>query len=140
MPYPISFKFSFFIVYFCTYSGLAGGIIALSNKSRIKQLIKWIKTLSFLRYLNFFDFFVMYENDSIRKVNFKKISLTNNCERHIPNIWRNKSNQKMALAQLIEHNKRNIFLEKSCSKGGGETIPRLFYKKSKLISLSLIFL
>ena len=31
---------------------------------------------------------------------------------------------------------RNIFLEKSCTKCGGETIPRPFCKKSKL-SISL---
>ena len=34
--------------------------------------------------------------------------------------------------QLIEHNMRNIFLEKSYTKCGGETISRPFSKKSKL--------
>ena len=42
----------------------------------------------------------------------------------------------MKFGQLIEYNVRNIFLEKSYSKCGGETIPRPFPKKSKL-SLSL---
>ena len=36
----------------------------------------------------------------------------------------------------LRYNMRNIFLEKSYTKCGGETIPRLFSKKSKL-SISL---
>ena len=47
------------------------------------------------------------------------------------NISRSKDNWKMKFAQLIEYN-RNIFLEKSCTKCGGETIPRPFSKKSKI--------
>ena len=35
--------------------------------------------------------------------------------------------------QLIEYNTRNIFYEKSYTKCGGETSPRRFSKKSKLI-------
>ena len=42
----------------------------------------------------------------------------------------------MKLGQLIEYNMRNIFLEKSYTKCDGETIPRPYYKKSKL-SISL---
>ena len=42
----------------------------------------------------------------------------------------------MKFGQLIEHNIRNNFLEKSYTKWGGETIPRSFSKKSRL-SLSL---
>ena len=42
----------------------------------------------------------------------------------------------MKYGQLIEHNNRNflniVFLEKSYTKRGGETIPRPFSKKSKL--------
>ena len=38
----------------------------------------------------------------------------------------------MKHGQLIEYNKRNIFLEKSCPKCGGKTIPGPFSKKSKL--------
>ena len=48
----------------------------------------------------------------------------------LPDISRNKGNQ------LIEYHMRNIFLEKSYTKCGGETIPRLFPKKSKF-SISL---
>ena len=49
------------------------------------------------------------------------------------NISRSKCNQRMKFGQLIEYNMRNIFLEKSYTQWGGETIPRPFPKKSKLI-------
>ena len=39
----------------------------------------------------------------------------------------------MKFGQLIECNMRNIFLEKSYTKWGGETVPRPFSQKSKLI-------
>ena len=52
------------------------------------------------------------------------------------NISRRKGNQTMKLDQLIEYNMKNIFLEKSYTKYGGDTIPRPFSKKSKL-SISL---
>ena len=42
----------------------------------------------------------------------------------------------MKFGQLMEYNLKNIFLEKSYAKYGGETIPRPFLKKSKL-SISL---
>ena len=51
-------------------------------------------------------------------------------------ISRSKGNQSMKFGQLIEYNMRNIFLEKSYTKCGGETFPRPFSKKSKL-SISL---
>ena len=42
----------------------------------------------------------------------------------------------MKFGQLMEYNKRNIFLQKMCRKCGGETIPRPFFEKSNL-SISL---
>ena len=42
----------------------------------------------------------------------------------------------MKSGQLIEYDMRNIFLGKSYTKCGGETIPILFSKKSRL-SISL---
>ena len=42
----------------------------------------------------------------------------------------------MKIGQLIEYNMRNIFLDKSYSKCGGETGPRPFSEKLKL-SISL---
>ena len=53
-----------------------------------------------------------------------------------PNIPRSKSNQAMKYGQFIEHNGRNIFLEKSYTKCGRETSPRPFSAKLKL-SISL---
>ena len=54
----------------------------------------------------------------------------------LPKFSRSKSNQAMKLINRIEYNMRNIFLEKSCSKYGVETISRTFSKNLKL-SLSL---
>ena len=38
----------------------------------------------------------------------------------------------MKFGQLLEYNMRNIFIEKSYTKCGGETIPRPFSQKLKL--------
>ena len=54
----------------------------------------------------------------------------------LSNISRSKGNQTIKFGQLIEHNMRNIFLEKSYTKYGGETCPRPFSEKLKL-SMSL---
>ena len=55
----------------------------------------------------------------------------------LTNISGSNENQAMKFGQLIEYNNiRNIFLEKSYTKCGGETIPRPFSRKSKL-SISL---
>ena len=50
----------------------------------------------------------------------------------LPNISRSKGNQTMKLGQSIEYQMRTIFLEKSCTKYGVETIAISFSKKSKL--------
>ena len=50
----------------------------------------------------------------------------------LPNVSRSKGNQTMRFDQLVEYNRRNIFLEKSYTECGGETIPRPFYEKLKL--------
>ena len=54
----------------------------------------------------------------------------------LPYISRSKGNQTMKFRQSIVYNMKNIFLEKSYTKCGGETILRPFSKKSKL-SISL---
>ena len=54
----------------------------------------------------------------------------------LPNISRSKGNQTIEFGQLIEYNMRNIFLEKSYTKCGGETSARPFSEKLKL-SISL---
>ena len=47
--------------------------------------------------------------------------------RHVlPIISRSKGSDAIQFGQLIEYNIRNIFLEKSYTKYGGETIPRPF--------------
>ena len=43
----------------------------------------------------------------------------------LPNISQSKGNQTMKFGQLIEYNKRNIFLQKLCRKWGRETSSRL---------------
>ena len=58
----------------------------------------------------------------------------------LTNISRSKGNQAIKFGQIIEYNTRNIFLEKSYTKRGRETISRPFSKKSKLgISLNQYF-
>ena len=47
----------------------------------------------------------------------------------LTNISKIKGNQAMKFGQLIECNMRNIFLEKSYTKCGGETSPRSFSEK-----------
>ena len=42
----------------------------------------------------------------------------------IPNVSQSKYNQAMKFGQLIEYNKRNIFLQKLYGKWGKETSPR----------------
>ena len=42
----------------------------------------------------------------------------------LPNITQSKGNQTMKFSQLIESNKRNIFLQKLCEKWGKETSSR----------------
>ena len=54
----------------------------------------------------------------------------------LPNISRREGNQTMKFDQLIEYKMRNIFLEKSYTKCGGEISLRPFSDKSKL-SISL---
>ena len=54
----------------------------------------------------------------------------------LPNISKSKGDQTMKFGQYIEYNMRNIFLEKSCTKCGLDTIQKPFYKKIKL-SISL---
>ena len=76
--------------------------------------------------------------DKKAKVNFKiydKLDKPNTMN-ILPDISRRKGNQIIKYGQLIEHNIRIIFLEKSCTRYVGETSPRSFSRKSKL-SISL---
>ena len=44
--------------------------------------------------------------------------------RILPNISQSKDNQAMKFGQLIEYNKRNIFIQKLCGKKGRGIISR----------------
>ena len=62
------------------------------------------------------------------KVNFKIYDvttwLTNNCNTLLSKISQSKDNHTMKFGQVIEHNKINIFLQKSCRKWSRETSSR----------------
>ena len=49
----------------------------------------------------------------------------------LPNVSISNGNQAMEFGQLANYNYRNIFLEKSCTKCGGETTPKSCSKKIK---------
>ena len=48
-----------------------------------------------------------------------------------PNILQSKDHQTMKFHQLIEHDKRNTFLQKLCGKWDWETSSRPFFLKKK---------
>ena len=54
----------------------------------------------------------------------------------LTNFSRSKDYRAMNFGQLIEHNMRNIFSEKSYIKSGGETIPRPFSKRIEIEHMS----
>ena len=75
--------------------------------------------------------------DKNDKVNFKFYDITAWWHQPIAihifsNISRSKDNQAMKFGQLIECNMRNIFLEKSYTKCGGQTSLRPFSKKLRM--------
>ena len=95
------------------------------------------------------EFLVMKQNGFIRKIglisNFMTsrpgkqtivIHTLSNISRskgNVSNISRSKGNETMTFAQLIECNMRKIFVEKPFQNCGGETSPRPFSEKLKLI-------
>ena len=90
----------------------------------------------------------MYKNSLIRKTRLIPELMTSIPGKQIiaihtlPDFLRIKGNQRIESSQLKQCNMTNIFLEKSYTKCGGETIPRPFFlkKKSKLnISLDHMF-
>ena len=54
----------------------------------------------------------------------------------LPNISRSKGSQTMRYGQLVEYNNKNIFLERSFTKCGGEISSRPFFKKPKFERIS----
>ena len=81
------------------------------------------KLFSFSVYLSFcHDFWSFQENDLIRKIRLTSEFMTSQPSKQtiaihiLTNISPSKGNQTMKLGQLIEYNKRNIFLQKLCKK------------------------
>ena len=111
----------------------------------LPHLTKYLKCgyqfihIKLLKYLSTYDFqCTNYTSNKLRQMSWEQDELQTikwQCT-YMPNISRSKDNQTVRLGQLIEYNMRNTFLEKSYTKGGGETIPRVFTKKPKL-SISL---
>ena len=96
-------------------------------------------SLLFSGYLSFCPkFLVMSKNGFIRKIRLvSKFTASQLCLQTIAihiltNIPRSKDNKVMKFGQLIDYNMRNILLENSCTKCGGDTILWPFSKKSKL--------
>ena len=54
----------------------------------------------------------------------------------LQDISRSKGNQTIKCGQLMEHNMRNIFLVKLCTKCRGETSAKPFFKKIKVKNMS----
>ena len=100
--------------------------------------LKAVVVLKIFKFLSWNFSLVEKRLDEKDKVNFKKKRKRKKTMTIyiLPNISRSKDNQIMKLGQLIQYNMRNVFLEKSYTKCGGETSLRPFSEKSKL-SISL---
>ena len=97
-----------------------------------------LKALFVLKIFKFcLGFLVMFKNALIIKIwLISKIMMSQPGKQTIAihilaNISQTKGNQTMKFGQLIEYNMRIIFLEKSYTKCGKETIPRPFSEKPK---------
>ena len=117
----------------------------LANESPLKMMknafyftLKAVVVLKTFKFLSWSFSLVEKRLDEKDKVNFKKKRKRKKTMTIyiLPNISRSKDNQIMKLGQLIQYNMRNVFLEKSYTKCGGETSLRPFSEKSKL-SISL---
>ena len=90
--------------------------------------------LQYLKFILFsrFDIWFMCKNELIRRIRLNSKFMTSKPGQQkiaihiLPNISRNKGNQTKKFGQLIECNLRNIFIKKSYTKCGGETVPRPF--------------
>ena len=127
-----------------TRSGLRDVLTALTSLKMMEIAFHLIlKTLSVIKISDFLSSIFGYVEKCliILKRSISKF-MTSQPEKQtiaihiLPNISKSKDNQTMKFGQLIYHHIRNIFLEKSYTKCGGETIPRTFSKKPKL-SISL---
>ena len=125
------FSFSIECVLYIKWA-LSGLRPFLTNKNPVKVMKNafcFTLKVHFI-HLNFgLDILVEKRFDLKDKVDFKIHDVTFAIYT-FPNISRGKDLQ---FGQLVKYNVRNIFLEKSNTKCGGETRPRPFSEKSKLI-------
>ena len=87
----------------------------------MKNAFYFILKALFSRYINVCFNFLVKKLSLIRNIRlFQNLchNLVNKYKTNIANISRNTSNQTMKFDQLLEYNTRNIFLQKSCGKGG----------------------
>ena len=105
-------------------------------KNTFYFMLKTLFVLEIFTFLSLLFGYVEKQLDKKAMVNFKIFDVTewetNNNNIYQANISRSRGNQTMKFDQLTECNMRNIFLQKSYTKYGGETISRPFYKTSKL--------
>ena len=125
---------------------LKGTLLGLRQFLAIESSLKIMKKafyvtflFSLSKYLNFrLDFLVMKKNDLIWKILLISKFMTSNPGKQtvamhiLSNISRSKSDKTMKFGQLIKCKMRNIFLEKSYLKCGGETIHRTFLSKLRI--------
>ena len=91
-----------------------------------------LKALSVLKIFKFLSRLLKTtrKNGLIRKIRLTSKFITSQPDLQtiaihiLPNISQSKGNQTMKFGQLIEYNKRNIFLQKLCRKWGKETSSR----------------
>ena len=107
-------------------------------KNAFYFMLKAFSVLVIFKFLSWLFGYVEKPLDKKTMVNFKVYEVTNwtanDYNTHIAQYLKSKGDQ--TIKQLTEYNMRNIFLEKSYTKCGGETCLRPFRKKSKL-SISL---
>ena len=94
------------------------------------------KLFLFSRYFNFcLDILIVQKKGLIGKIRLiSKFMMSQSGKQTIavhilPNISRSRGTQTIKFGQLIEWNMRIIFLEISCAKCAGESVPRPFSKK-----------
>ena len=106
-------------------------------KIKLRGVCCVLKSSSSSRYLSFrLDFLVVYKNGLIRKIRsisklWRHKLVNKELQYTLPSISRSKDNQAMKSGQLIEDIMRNIFVKKSYTNCGRETISRPFIQSSR---------
>ena len=123
------------ILYFC--KPLMSLFLSLTQFLVVESSLKKMKIT--LRYLNICpDFLAMWDNNLIRKLRLiSKIMMLQTGKQIITihilsSVPRSKGNQPIEFVQLIEHEVRNTFLQKSCRNEVEILVPDLFLFFKKL--------